>query len=55
MIRNLEMENFFGQMEELMKVIGKMVNNMEKVSIIQQMDKRKREYGKMEKEYAGFD
>lgn len=55
MIRNLGKENFFGQMEDLMKVIGRMVNSMEKALILQQTDKRKREYGKMEREYAGFD
>lgn len=55
MIKNLGMENFSGQMEELMKVIGKMVNNTEKVLILQQMDKQRREYGKMEREFAGFD
>lgn len=33
MIRKKDMENSFGQMEDFIKEIGKMVNNMEKVNI----------------------
>jgi hypothetical protein len=41
---------FNGKMEGNMKAIGLMANNMDKEWLLYQVEKKKKEYGKMEKE-----
>lgn len=44
---------FFGLMEKVMMVVGKIINNMEKQSLQIKKDKVKWVFGRTEKEYNG--
>lgn len=52
-IKNKVMEYFYGLMVEIIKVNGKMENNMEQVFILMQMVQKDRENGIKENVYAG--
>jgi hypothetical protein len=45
MIKNKEMENIYGLMEDIMKVNGKMENNMVEENMFYQMENKNKEYG----------
>ena len=53
MIRKKDKECFIGQMEENIKVAGKMENNMEKAFINLLAVNKSKESGKKEKDYIG--
>jgi hypothetical protein len=50
MIKNMDLEHFFGVMVDFILVNGKMVNKMVKVNIQQLQVKIEKEYGKKVKE-----
>jgi len=54
MIKNMDMENLYGQMDVYIKVNGKMENNMVKVYILIKMVLKEKENGKKEKELNGL-
>lgn len=45
MIKNKELENIYGLMEDIMKVNGKMENNMVEENMFYQMENKNKEYG----------
>lgn len=53
MIKNMDMGNSFGQTAESIKVIGKMVNNMEEEFIRELLEFREKENGEMAKKLDG--
>ena len=53
MIKNMDLENFNGQMVEYIRVIGRMVDNMVEVYIEVVIIKREKENGKMEEKSDG--
>lgn len=48
-LENMDMENFIGKMVDIIKVCGKMENNMVQVFILIKMENLNKEYGKTEK------
>ena len=54
MIKNMDMENSTGQMEEFIKAAGKTENNTEEGSIKDPMESKGKENGKKEKKLNGL-